>query len=136
MKINDPFAGLRALHLPAKDFAVFGSGPLIVRQLIEPTNDVDVICRGAAWEAVQTLGELTYLEAYDVHIVALDDGRLTFGDRWAIGDPDIDRLIDTAEQLDGLPFVRLEHVIAYKQQAGREKDLAHLDVLRKAGLLS
>ncbi len=39
---------------------------------------------------------------------------------------DIDHLIDTAEMIDGLPFVQLEHVIAYKQIAGRPKDLEHL----------
>ena len=42
-------------------------------------------------------------------------------------------MIDTAEIIDGLPFVRLEHVIAYKQIAGRPKDLQHLALIEKAG---
>jgi hypothetical protein len=57
------------------------------------------------------------------------DGRVTVGTSWAYGHPDIDLLIDTADTIDGLPFVRLEHVAAYKRIAGRPKDLEHLDKL-------
>ncbi len=124
------FERLKALDLPAAHFAVFGSGPLLVRRIIDDANDIDVICRGAAWEKVQTLGPTEYLDEYDVTIVSLDDGRLTFGTRWAIGDFDIDELIDTAEIIDGLPFVRLEHVVAYKEFANRDKDRAHIAAWR------
>lgn len=123
------FERLKALDLPAGHFAVFGSGPLLVRGIIDDANDVDVICRGAAWEKVQTLGPSEYLEKYDVTIVSLDDGRLTFGTSWAIGDFDIDELIDTAETIDGLPFVKLEHVVAYKRIADRGKDRTHIAAL-------
>ena len=50
------FGLLRSLDLPAGDYAVFGSGPLLVRGIIERAGDLDVICRGAAWEAAQRLG--------------------------------------------------------------------------------
>ena len=40
---------LRALELPAEDYAVFGSGPLAVRGLIEHIGDLDVVARGPAW---------------------------------------------------------------------------------------
>ena len=98
---HDLFERLRALRLPIGEFAVFGSGPLVVRGVIEASND-------------------------------LDDGRLTFGTRWAIGDVDPDELIDTAEIIDGLPFARLEHVIAYKRLSGRPKDLDHLAALARS----
>ena len=135
MKPRDPFNALRQLELPVGDYAVFGSGPLMLRSIIELTNDVDVICRGEAWERVCALGEPEYLEEYDVTVVAMENGTLTFGNRWAIGDPNIDDLIDTAEIVDGLPCVRLEHVFAYKELAGRDKDRSHLDAARQAGLL-
>ena len=64
-----------------------------------------------------------------VEIVEVFDGALTFGTEWAIGDPDVDLLIDTAETIDGLPFVRLEHVAAYKRIANRPKDRAHLAII-------
>lgn len=120
---------LRDLALPVGDYAVFGSGPLIVRGIIEATNDLDVVCRGAAWERVNELGPLVYLPEHDVSVVTLRAGALTFGTRWAIGDFDVDDLIDTAETIDDLPFVRIEHVVAYKEIAGRAKDIEHLQLV-------
>ena len=118
------FGLLRSLDLSPEDFAVFGSGPLLVRGIIDRAGDLDVICRGAAWETVQGLGPT--IEQHGVPVLSLFDGLVTFGTRWAIGDFDVDRLIDTADTLDGLPFVCLEHVIAYKRLADRPKDREHL----------
>lgn len=120
---------LRSLHLPAGDYAIFGSGPLIVREIIPASNDLDIICRGSAWKTVQKIGEPAYLSELDVAVVTMCGGRLTFGSEWAIGDFDINELIDSAEIIDGLPFVRLEHVASYKQIAKRPKDLEHLKAL-------
>ena len=125
---------LRSIELPAGDFAVFGSGPLIVRGIIEVGNDLDVLARGAAWEKALESGELVYLPEHDVEVVSCFDGVVTIGTEWAIGEVDVDELIDTAEIIDGLPFVRLEHVIKYKQTAGRPKDLLHLQLIAEAGL--
>jgi hypothetical protein len=55
----------------------------------------------------------------------------TNGTSWAYGDVDIDDLINTAELFDGVPFVRIEHVIAYKQVAGRDKDHDHLRLIEQ-----
>lgn len=128
---HELFDRLRALRLPIGEFVVFGSGPLVVRGVIDASNDLDVVCRGPAWEAVCALSPPTR-SPWGVDLVCLDDGRLTFGTRWAIGDVDTDELIDTAEIIDGLPFARLRHVIAYKRLSGRPKDLEHLAALERA----
>jgi hypothetical protein len=75
---DDLFTVLRELSLPAGEYAIFGSGPLIVRGIVEATNDLDVITRRAAWQAVQELGEVTAFEDGSpcVHLL---DGKLTFG---------------------------------------------------------
>lgn len=125
------FDQLRELKLPAGGYAVFGSGPLAIRGIIPVTNDVDVICNAATWARVSRLGRVEYLPEYDVTIVTMADGALTFGTKWGIGNFDVDELIATAEIVDGLPFVRLEHVISYKQTRSSEKDLRHLDALEK-----
>lgn len=117
---------LRSLALPAGDYAVFGSGPLIIRGIIEATNDLDVISRGPAWDRARQLGDLVHLEEHGVEVVSFDDGAITVGTSWAYGEFDIDQLIETAEIINGLPFVRLEHVVAYKEAAARPKDLVHL----------
>ena len=123
------FDSLRSFGLPEADYAVFGSGPLIVRGIIDATNDLDVVSRGAAWVKACELGELVTLSEHSVDVVSLLDGAITIGRSWAYGNVDIDELIDTAEVIDGLPFARLQHVVGYKKIAGRPKDREHLRLL-------
>lgn len=96
-----------------------------MRRIVEATNDLDVICRGPAWEAATALGEVKRFPDGSP-CIDLFDGLLTFGITWRYGTFDLDELIDTAEDIQGLPFVRLEHVETYKREAGRPKDLEHL----------
>ena len=122
---------VKKLQLPLGDYAIFGSGPMLVRGLIEAVNDIDVICRDAAWQAAQAAGELVYLDAYDVNVVSIDDGLITIGTSWGIGNFDVEELIDTAEIICDLPFVQLQHVVTYKQIAQRPNDLLHLELLQQ-----
>ena len=124
------FDRVKSLQLPSADYAIFGSGPLIVRDIIPVSNDLDIICRGSVWKTVQEIGDPEYLSEFDVTVVTMCDGRLTFGTEWGIGNFDVDALIDSAEVIDGLPFVRLEHVASYKEIINRPKDLQHLEALQ------
>ncbi|MGI9235885.1 MAG: hypothetical protein ACR2QZ_00720 [Woeseiaceae bacterium] len=92
-------------------------------------RDLDVICREEVWNIVRQIGSIEYLSEYDVSVVKMADGAMTFGTKWAIGNFDIDELIATAEIIDTLPFVRVEHVIRYKNIRSSEKDLLHLGAL-------
>ena len=124
------FDHVKDLHLPFGDYAIFGSGPLIARGIVPASNDLDIICRGSAWQTVQEIGDPEYLSEFDVTVVTICDGRLTFGTEWGIGNFDVDALIDNAEVIDGFPFVRLEQVASYKEIIKRPKDLQHLEALR------
>ena len=120
---------LRSIGLPDGDFAVFGSGPLLIRGIIAEAADLDVIARGAAWAHAARHGEMVDLPDHGVVVASFFDGAVTIGNRWAIGDVSIDELIDTADTIDGLPFVALEHVRTYKLIADRRKDQEHLKLL-------
>ena len=72
------------------------------------------------------------LAAHDVSLASHCNGRVTFGTSWGIGEFDVDELINTSELIDGLPFVRLEHVIEYKQVRSSPKDLVHLEQYKVA----
>jgi len=127
------FDRLRKLNLPPREYAVFGSGPLAIRGIIPLAHDLDIICREEVWNIVSQIGRVDYLPEYDVSVVTMVDGALTFGRQWGIGNFDVDELIATAEIIDTLPFVRLEHVIRYKKIRSSEKDLLHLDALENLG---
>jgi hypothetical protein len=110
---------------------LFGSGPLLVRGWIEDVGDLDVLARGAAWAEAQRRGPIEHLEEWDVEVVAI--GNITIGTQWAIGDIDVDRLIDDAELIEGIPCARLDDVVAYKLISDREKDRLHLTIIESHG---
>ena len=126
------FQYVHDLCLPTGDYAIFGSGPMIIRGWISGANDLDIICRGEAWEIACNRGVVSYDERHDVSLASHSNGRVTFGTEWAIGEFDVGGLIDTAEVIDGLPFVQLQHVIAYKEIRASAKDLVHLELCRHA----
>jgi len=130
--VGELFAYLRQLRLPDGEYAVFGSGPLIVRGWVSGSNDLDVICRGDAWSQACASGRVSHDARYGVELASHCRGRVTFGTRWGIGAFDVDALIDTAELINGLPFVRLQHVITYKELRASPKDLLHLEQYRRA----
>jgi hypothetical protein len=116
------FGKLRALELPIADYVIFGSGPLAVRGLIEEVHDLDVVARGTAWEQAKGLGEVRIAPEGDP-VVWLEGGAIEVFGGWLGWD--IDMLIDNAQIIDGLPFARLEDVLAFKLSLGRPKDEVH-----------
>lgn len=64
---------VQQLRLPVGDFAIFGSGPLLVRGVIDHAGDIDITSREDAWQKAQQLGELIYLSEYDVNIISIDE---------------------------------------------------------------
>jgi hypothetical protein len=126
------FDRLRALELTPGEYAVFGSGPIAVRGLIDTVRDLDVIVRGETWQQVRALG-VVVMKGEDA-TVDLGNG-LTFGTSWGYGVFDIEKLIDHAEIMEDLPFVTLDAVIEFKKIADRPKDREHLKLLQMAGLV-
>lgn len=124
------FDYLRKLDLPP-DYAIYGSGPLSVRGIIEASNDLDVLCGPDSWAVATKLGDVVHLADYGVDVVSILDDHITFGTRWGIGDFDVAELIRSADEIDSLRFVRLEYVEAYKFIRSSEKDRGHLQALRK-----
>ena len=124
------FERLRQLRLPPNHYAIFGSGPLAIRGVIPACNDLDVLCNQHVWDIVSHEGVMKFLPEYDVTVVSFLDGAITFGTEWGIGDFNVAELIETAEMIESLPFVRLEYVVRYKTIRSSEKDLQHLSALQ------
>lgn len=119
---------LHDLDLPLGDWALFGSGPLLLRGWIDEIGDLDVLSRGQAWEKARANGVLKTLPETGTSIVEVGEG-VTVGCTWMFGDFSIDEMIDTAEMIEGIPCVRLEHIVAYKRLFDRPKDRLHLSII-------
>jgi hypothetical protein len=121
-KLTHPyFLELIKLGLPTADFAVFGSGPLVAHGLKADQSDVDVIARGVAWKQALHLGEVGASSLGDPK-VSLAGGRIEVFNTWGPGNWNVDELIDGADVVDGIRFVKLEHVLAWKKIMDRPKD--------------
>lgn len=100
-----------------------------IRGIIDAVPDLDIIARGEAWEHAANHGDIVEFPEHGASVASFFGGEVTVGNRWAIGDVSADRLIDSAEMIDGLPFVTLEHVRTYQMIADRPKDRDHLLLL-------
>ena len=122
-----PFFGLLgSLHLPPEDFAIAGSGPLFARGWIAEIGDLDVIARGQAWLRICQRGEVGQAPLASVHRVLLFDGKIEVLDGWFPASWDVDTLIDEADLISGLRFVKLEVVAETKKMLQRPQDIQHL----------
>jgi hypothetical protein len=116
---------LRSLELPANDYVLFGSLPLLAHGLIESVNDIDILARASAWEHAQTLAK--------AKLAPMGEWRVSLGDieiynAW-LG-MDVDAIINRAVFVNGLPYAALRDVLEFKQQLNRPKDAEHLRRIR------
>ncbi len=123
---------LLSLNLPAKDYAVFGSAPMALHGLKTLKNDIDVIARGEAWEKAK---EHCFPEESPMrsgNFLKLFDGKIEIYHCWFPKDAwNVDELIDNAEVVDGVRYVRLEDVLKYKKSRNAPKDKADIEALER-----
>jgi hypothetical protein len=116
---------LRALNLPAGKFAIFGSGPMAVRQIRE-SNDLDVIVEPEVWDALVK----KHPASLQTHPACLKIGHVEIYNTWLELTDKIHEMIATAELIENFPYVQLRYVVEWKTTMGREKDLQDLERIR------
>ena len=113
---------LKKLNLPKGKYAVFGSGPLAIRK-IRQNKDIDIIVKEDLWDELKKKYTLA------------KNGSLTIGDieiwnNWLPWIKYCDRIIDDSELIEGICFVKLEHVIEWKKMRNSDKDKKDLELIR------
>lgn len=119
---------LRALDLPADDYVVFGSGPLLAHGLRTELGDLDIVARGAAWQRLASMGRAVPTPSGHGQMVRF---QIEATDRWLPGF-ETDDLIDGAERHVGIPFVPLAEVCRSKRLTNRPKDHRDLALISAA----
>ncbi|MBO0829335.1 MAG: hypothetical protein J2P24_16295 [Streptosporangiales bacterium] len=123
---------VRGLDLPADQFAVFGSGPLVVRGLREGA-DIDLLVTPELYARLRATPEWTARRR--------DDGgetlaRADFDVMERLEFPgyvgDVRAMIADAERIDGVPFVRLPELRTFKAALNRPKDHVDLELIDAA----
>lgn len=117
------------LDLDCRDFAIFGSGPLLAHGLRRRIRDLDVVARGAVWRRVTQQGFPAAGAINGAPMALFWGGLIQFSAGWISEDWDTDDLIDRAETIQGLPFAQLTDVLAYKLMLRRPKDRPDIEAL-------
>ncbi len=125
----DIFERVRELNLPLGQYAVFGSGPLEAHGLRDAI-DIDLLVSPALYEVLKSKGWKEEM-VIDRNQSKLTDGEVEAMMFWNYPGykPDEILLISEAEIINGLPFVRLKEVLAWKRVCGRVKDMADIKLI-------
>ncbi len=128
---NPIFKKLLDLELDPNDYAVFGSGPMYPHHLKEMTHDIDIIARGKAWKKAQQFGIPHATDLHQGLQVDVAGGKIQIFNKWISDNWDVDELIDSAEIIDGIRFVRLDLVLKSKEEQHRKKDIADIQLIQE-----
>jgi hypothetical protein len=127
MSNQELFSKVKALSLSSGKYVLFGSAPMGVRGL-KDCHDADILITEDEWNKYRDKPEW-------IPKVGLcgddyfENGEIGLWKNLSPGKWDVQKLIDDAEIIDGLPFVRLKNVIEWKKLYAREKDLKDIEII-------
>lgn len=131
---------LAKLDLPADGFAIFGSGPMAIRN-IRPAGDLDLIVTPAVWNALLKRGykieetdwEVTDADGgtFNYHRKLIPIGNIEVWRKWSFLSDTAEELIKNADIIDGVRFVKLEKVLEWKHAYNRPKDKADIKLIKE-----
>lgn len=124
MEIDQLIEKAKRINLPRGMFAVFGSAILAVRGLREAPN-IDLIVKDSLWTKL--------LEKYQPDGEGfIRIGQVKISNWWfAPVKKGISEMIDEAEIINELPFVKIEEVLFYKKTLKSEKDENDVKLIEK-----
>lgn len=115
------------LNLPSDQYAIFGSGPLAVRG-IRDTHDIDILVTPSLFEKLEKqypskmMDGNKLLEVGDIEVMITWPGTSL---------EKVQKMIKQSEQIEGHPFVKLNHLIQSKKKMARPKDLKDIELIKK-----
>jgi hypothetical protein len=127
---KDLLEELKKLNLPKGKFAIFGSGPMWPAGLKEP-GDLDVIVTEDIFDDFRQKPEFK-LGTEKGNYEYLERDGMEFCKNWYPGEEwGIEKLINEAEIINDLPFVKLEKVLKWKKIHNREKDQKDIELIEE-----
>lgn len=127
-KNQELFKRVKELNLPIGEYAIFGSGPMGIRNLRE-MHDIDIIVSDRIFNEYSNKQGWKIKEIYGYRDWLKNDNlEIEMGRDWHEG-WDVEGMIREAEIIDGLLFVKLEYLIEWKKFYGSEKDLKDVEII-------
>src|SRR5665213_3879024 len=107
--INDKemVIAIRELGLQKNQFAVCGSGVMLIHGLIPFVPDIDIIAYGEAWDDI-CKSKASRKAPLGDNMVSFRDGLIEVFDGWASSGWRVKDIVAEADVVDGIRYVRLE----------------------------
>ena len=124
------FERVKRLHFPVGQYVVFGGG--ILEALgIRNTYDVDVMVTSELFEKLRE--SKIYKEEVRWGKIFLIGDQIEIGTKldWENYSTTIEKAINTATIIDGVPFLNLQETIKFKKAMGREKDFTDIELINE-----
>ncbi|MFC3494260.1 hypothetical protein [Glycomyces rhizosphaerae] len=129
------------LDFDPDDFLIAGSARLWAGGITSRLSDLDLVARPGSdtWRRAQELA-FTHALVFDADPLRLSDytgdkiarlysGVIEVSEHWILPGSDTEMLLERAEVIDGLKYLPLTEVIAYKHMLSRPKDLSDLQAI-------
>ncbi|MFA5176359.1 MAG: hypothetical protein WC413_03835 [Candidatus Nanoarchaeia archaeon] len=113
---------LKKLNLPKDKYAIFGSGVLAAHGIRE-NKDLDIIAKKDLFKELSKKYELNEKGAVKI-------GEIEIFIYWPPF-KELDSLIDDAEIINGIRFVKLDKVVEWKKYRNNEKDQNDIKLINK-----
>jgi len=117
---------LKTLNLPEKEYAIHAAGPLSVRVPERVAHDLDIIVKKRLWNRLTKKYPIDRTELSGDPVIRVGDIELF--KTWPAY-KNINKLINTAELINNVPYVQLKHVRQFKKYMNRPKDIADIELI-------
>jgi len=112
------------IEMPRKDFALFGSAMMYIKNIVEDMHDLDIVARGKAWKKALQKGRQETAMAGDKKVTFFNSDIEIFQNWFGSKFPgmfDTNELIDNAETIDGIKVIDLPEVLRWLEKLDVEK---------------
>lgn len=121
---------LKALNLPNDQYVIIGSGPLAVRNLRE-AQDLDILTSDSLWNELSQKYPVIPQKPPDIEKIQI--GNIEFvGQGSTYKDSSIatlEEILNTADFINGFPYLNLNLLKKFKLKMAREKDLKDIKLI-------
>ena len=125
----DIFEEVKKLNLPIGKYVVVGSGVMAAKG-IRDINDVDLLVTENVYEMIGKQDGWTLESKSDGWTLKKGIYEVDKVFKYKEYNPGTDYLINTAEIIEGIPFMQLLELVKFKETLGREKDVKDVELIK------
>ena len=126
----DVIAEVKKLDLPLGQYVVIGSG-IMARLGLREANDVDIAVTPDLYAKLRASGEWEEEERYGKIFLKKEAVEIIPRLDWESYSTTAEEAIASAAILDGVPFMNLNELVAFKRALGRAKDLPDIAIIEE-----